>query len=401
MRWSENVTKPPAPPHVEPLDIDLKALEKDLNDLRDRLREESGEDDLKHLKKMILWGRASSFIGWATSGIAPNPISAYLISQGTFTRWAMVAHHVLHRGYDKVEGTPKRYTSKGFAKGWRRVIDWLDWIEPEAWVHEHNFQHHYKLGESRDPDQPELNLEFLRDLNIPRPLKYAIVGFFMCTWKYMYYAPNTTGELHYHQQGHKKADGERLDLFDIKLWLPFTTPGWKLWARSWVPYFVVRFGVMPLPFLLFGPWAYFSSLTNIALAEVMTNIHAFIIIVPNHAGEDLYRFEEPIKNRSEFYLRQIVGTGNYKTGGDFNDFVHGFLNYQIEHHLWPDLTMRAYQKAQPEVAEICEKHNVPYVQEGAFTRLRKLVEVMVGKTTMKVWPGLASEQDGMVPAAAE
>lgn len=395
------MTRPPEPPALEPLDIDLEALEKDLNALRDRLRAESGDADVAHLRKMVRWGRASTFVGWATSWIIPNPVSAYLISQGTFARWAMVAHHVLHRGYDKVEGAPENYTSKKFARGWRRVIDWLDWIEPDAWIHEHNFQHHYKLGESHDPDQPELNLEFLRDLNIPTPVKKAIVGFFMFTWKYVYYAPNTTGELHFHQQGKKKAPGERLDLFDVKLWLPFTSPGNKLWGRSWLPYFLVRFVLMPAPFALLGPWAWGSAVINMALAEAMTNLHAFIIIVPNHAGEDIYRFDEPIKNRAEFYLHQIVGTANYRTGGDVNDFLHGFLNYQIEHHLWPDLTMLAYQKAQPEVQKICEKHNVPYVQEGVFTRVRKLVDVMVGKATMKVWPGLLSDRRGSVPAAAE
>ncbi len=153
-------------------------------------------------------------------------------------------------GFDevKIEGAPEKLTSKGFAKGWRRALDWVDWIEPDAWVHEHNFQHHYKLGEDHDPDQPELNLEFLRDSRIPMPIRYAIVGFFMMTWKYLYYAPNTTGELHYHQEKKRKKPGERLELFDIKLWLPFTTPGWKLWARSWVPYFVFRFVVLPAPF---------------------------------------------------------------------------------------------------------------------------------------------------------
>ncbi len=364
------------------LDIDLDALTRDLNALRDELRAEMGEEDLKHLKKMVRWGRTAGFVGWLTSGIAPNPISPFLMSTSNFTRWAMVAHHVLHRGYDKVEGTPEHYTSKKFAQGKRRLLDWLDWIEPEAWVHEHNFQHHYKLGEAHDPDQPELNLGFLRDSKIPMPLRYALVGFFTVTWKYLYYAPNTNGELHFHKIK-KKEKGERLDLFNWRIWAPFSDPGKRLWSKSWLPYFAWRFGVMPLPFLLFGPVAWASSLSNMVLAEMMANFHSFFIIVPNHAGEDLYRFEEPIENRSEFYLRQIIGSTNYKTGSDFNDFMHGFLNYQIEHHLWPDLSMKAYQKAQPRVKEICEKHGVPYVQESALIRFKKLVDVMVGKTSMK------------------
>ena len=366
------------------LDVDLSALLKDLNALRDELREGMGEADLSHLKKMMRWSRVAGVLGWATSFIAPNPLSAGLMSTANFSRWSMIAHHVLHRGYDKIAGSPERYTSKGFAQGWRgRLRDWMDWIEPEAWIHEHNFQHHYKLGEAHDPDQPELNLEFLRHSKLPMALRYAVVGFFALNWKFLYYAPNTHGELHYHQLKQRKAAGERLDLFDWRLWAPFASPGWKLWSKSWLPYFCWRFIALPLPFALLGPWAWGSAVINAVAAEMMTNFHSFFIIVPNHAGEDLYRFEEPIQDRAEFYLRQIIGSSNYRTGGDLNDFLHGFLNYQIEHHLWPDLSMLAYQKAQPRVEAICAKHGVPYTQESSWVRFKKLLDVMVGKTSMK------------------
>lgn len=44
---------------------------------------------------------------------------------------------------------------------------------PEAWNVEHNNLHHYRLGESGDPDLVERNLELMRDIQLPRPLKYA------------------------------------------------------------------------------------------------------------------------------------------------------------------------------------------------------------------------------------
>jgi len=36
-----------------------------------------------------------------------------------------------------------------FAVGWRRVLDWMDWMLPEAWDAEHNKVHHYYLSEER------------------------------------------------------------------------------------------------------------------------------------------------------------------------------------------------------------------------------------------------------------
>jgi hypothetical protein len=72
---------------------------------------------------------------------------------------------------------------------------------------------------------------------------------------------------------------------------------------------------------------------NVVLAEILTNIHAYITIVTNHAGDDLYTFDDAVKPRSpSFYVRQIVGSANYVTNSDdITDFCHGFLNYQIEH----------------------------------------------------------------------
>ena len=64
------------------------------------------------------------------------------------------------------------------------------------------------------------------------------------------------------------------------------------------------------------------------------------------------------------------------------DFLQGWLNYQIEHHLFPQLSMLSYQRMQPEVKEICRKHGVPYVQQHVLTRLVKTVRIMIGADTM-------------------
>ena len=67
-------------------------------------------------------------------------------------------------------------------------------------------------------------------------------------------------------------------------------------------------------------------------------------------------------SRLPFCNVQVISSANFRTGGDNNDFMHGWLNYQVEHHMWPQLSALSYQKAQPEVAAICAKYGVPYVQ---------------------------------------
>ncbi|MDT8426073.1 MAG: hypothetical protein RQ733_08880 [Methyloprofundus sp.] len=58
-----------------------------------------------------------------------------------------------------MDNIPENYTSKKFAVGWRRFIDWPDWIKPAGWHQEHDILHHYNLGERLDPDHLQHNLE--------------------------------------------------------------------------------------------------------------------------------------------------------------------------------------------------------------------------------------------------
>ena len=45
--------------------------------------------------------------------------------------------------------------------------------------------------------------------------------------------------------------------------------------------------------------------------------NSFIVIVTNHCGNDVYRFDKPVKPYSgEFYLRQIIGSVNFDAGTD-------------------------------------------------------------------------------------
>ena len=125
-----------------------------------------------------------------------------------------------------------------------------------------------------------------------------------------------------------------------------------------------------------------SVLINSIFAEILTNMHSFLVMMPNHAGDDVMMFDEKATSKGEFYLRQILGSVNYPTGSNLNDFFYGWLNYQIEHHLWPDMPLSQYQKVQPLVKALCEKHQIPYIQQSVFKRLLKTVDVMVGKTSM-------------------
>src|SRR3712207_4183224 len=102
------------------LDIDEEAFARDLQALRTEMESSLGPEDLAHFRKIERWGRVCSALGYATAWLAPNPLSALLIAQGSTARWTMMAHHVTHRGYDRVPGMPEHRTGRAFASGWRR-----------------------------------------------------------------------------------------------------------------------------------------------------------------------------------------------------------------------------------------------------------------------------------------
>lgn len=361
---------------------DVENFTQELMALRRAANERMNLDDFKHLKKIERWGKLCTAAGYSTAWIMPNPVSAFLMSQGNVTRWTTIAHHVVHKGYDKIEGVPERYTSTGFAKGLRRFLDWNDWILPQAWANEHNKLHHYNLGEAADPDQVELNLEWLRDSNLPMPVRYAIVGLFAMSWKPVYYAPNTLKHLRSTKNNVLGEERQSAALSQLELWNPLNPFARDLWLKCLLPYIMVKFVLIPLLFIPLGPTAVISVWINTLLAEIIANLHSFLVIVPNHVGDDILLFEESANTKSEFFLRQITGSANFKTGGDINDFLHGWLNYQIEHHLWPDLPASQYQILQPQVKALCEKYGIPYVQESVWKRLKKTVDVMVGNRSM-------------------
>jgi fatty acid desaturase len=388
--WREEPPRPHAP--LGP--IDLRAFSAELDALHARLKAGIGEADLRHLQKMERWGRACTILGYATAWIFPNPVSAFLISTGNVSRWAIPAHHVLHRGYDAVPGVPPRYRSTHFARGWRRFVDWPDWIDPAAWVHEHNHLHHYHTGQREDPDQVERNAWITRLARIPRLLRWFMLSLFIASWKWLYYAPNTLWTLRQARRARgadsakrgsapTAAEAWRIVAPGERLLLPVTRGGVAFYLRCILPYGLWRFGLIPALFLPLGTGAWSAVLLTSLMAEVIANVHSFLIIAPNHAGDDLHRFDGGVRGRAEFHLQQVLGSVNYHGGRDLPDFLQGYLNYQIEHHLWPDLPALKYREAAPEVKRICARHGVPYVEQSVWRRIRQLMRILIGDASMR------------------
>lgn len=366
--------------------VDLQAFARDLDALKAEESARLGLDDFHHLRRRSRLGRALSALGYATAPLGPNPLSMAALALGSTLRFTIVAHHVMHRSMDGIEGVPERYTSKRFAKGARRYLDWNDWILPEAWDVEHNMLHHYATGELADPDLVEENVAGLEGQ--PFAMRAAVAGLYALTWKITYYAPSTFQILSRTRrrkreglpQNHR-ADARRqeayLRAFDVR-----TAEGREFLRSCVLPYVGLRLVLPTSAAALLGPLAAASTLANLLGAEFLCNLHTFLVIASNHAGEDVYRFDDRAKSKGELYLRQVLGSVNFPHG-PLRDLLSGYLGYQIEHHLFPELPPSSLERLAPKVRALCERYGVPYVQEPVLVRARKLLRIITGTAKMR------------------
>ena len=204
--------------------LDMESFRRDIRAIGARYHTEQGPADIAHLRKLCLWSNICAAVGLITmagaafpsryfalthsySSLTSMPMIASLISSGafgrklscsstqlrivlgtvsvmalslwTFSRWAAIAHHCCHGGYNNCYATANheavssakyandrfdspirrhsrgKYTGPGalrafhggtFAVGSlkRRITQWFDWMLPEAWNLEHNKLHHYR-----------------------------------------------------------------------------------------------------------------------------------------------------------------------------------------------------------------------------------------------------------------
>lgn len=350
---------------------DYAALEHALTALGASLRRAVGPRDRRHLRRIELAGRCCGLLGLATAWLAPNPLSIILLAQGMMARF-LIGHHVGHGGYDAVPGIPPRLTRQRFARGWRRLIDWPDWWGHEDWLYTHNQLHHPNTQAPLDGDIMEPGAFAGR----PRWFRLLCLIAATLTWKFTYYAPRLRRELARRQAGIRREARYEMRPRDL---LDLTDPVVRaLWLRDYAPYLGLRFALPSLLAAPLGAWAAGSMLANLVLAELLHNAQTFVCIRPSHCAGDIPLFTAPFRDRREFYLQSILGTVNYRAGGDVADFLQGWTNYQIEHHLWPSLTLLQYRRARAPLVAICRRAGLPYREGHVLDRYRRTARLFMG-----------------------
>jgi fatty acid desaturase len=364
----------------------------------------------RHLHNLVAFNNLIFYTGFFFSFLEASYVFPWvMMGLSISSHWTTVSHHVIHGGYNDTgssDGTTtenNKYNRFKYGVKLRRFFDWMDYILPEAWSCEHNIYHHYMLNEYNDPDNVQHNLIILRTMNAPRVVKYGIIIFFALTWRLFYYSSNSykyykASKLNYTM---KDEDYKQMTLFGM------VTNEWPSWISK-VEYFtlvlcpiILYRGLCFAMIYLFHTYfpAIFTAVhlhnvvLNYVLADLFCNVHTFIIIVPNHSGGDMYLYRTPVKGKSdEWLLRQCISSTNYTLGNDVVDYLQGWLNYQIEHHLFPDLSAYEYQVIHKDVRDVCMKYGIPYVAENVFVRLWKTVKIMTGQESIPYYEGSDMEK---------
>ncbi len=123
--------------------------------------------------------------------------------------------------------------------------------------------------------------------------------------------------------------------------------------------------VLPMVIL---PFAWWQILIGFLTMHFICGIILALIFQPAHVLEDT-SFFTPDDNGSvenNWAVHQLLTTANFGNKNRAFSWFVGGLNYQIEHHLFPNICHVHYRNLSPIVKATAEEYNIPYHQHKTF-----------------------------------
>lgn len=319
----------------------VEAFGAELDTLRKRVRADLGERDIAYIKRVFRWQRGLEAGGrLALQFSLLNPLTwaggVAALTAAKMLNSLEIGHNVMHGQYDW--SNDPALTGANF--------EW-DFLCPgDNWRHLHNIYHHRYtniVGKDRDigfgllrvaeaqPWQP------LRLVAQPVALLFTALAM---EWGIALYEI----ELGKVAKGKWKWQERKAGVKALAS---------KILRQRGKDY--VLFPLLAGPFFL-------PVLAGNFTANLLHNMWWFSLIFCGHFPEDIELFsreECTEETRAEWYVRQILSTGNIE-GGRLFRILSGHVGHQIEHHLFPTLPAHRCAEIAPEVRALCEKYGLPY-----------------------------------------
>ncbi|MFG1781885.1 fatty acid desaturase family protein [Rhodococcus oryzae] len=327
-------------------EADIEALGRELDEIRRDIEDSRGERDARYIRNVIRLQRVLEVGGRLTLfGSKYRPAwfaGTTMLALAKCIENMELGHNVVHGQWDwmndpEIHSTTWEWDMTGPTSQWKRA---------------HNYSHHtYTNIVGMDDDVGFGILRMTRDepwrpINLMQPAANVLLA--------------TTFEwgIAMHDLGNAKAEdlkrgGANVDQLNRE----FYAKAAKQVAKDFV--------LFPA---LTGP-AWKHTLTANATANLARNLWAYAVIFCGHFPDGAEKFTvEQYRNETkpEWYLRQMLGSANFKAGRVMA-FMSGNLSFQIEHHLFPDLPSNRLREVSVRVQALCDKYDLPYTT-GSLAR---------------------------------
>ncbi|MBP3088743.1 acyl-CoA desaturase [Corynebacterium sp. sy017] len=117
-------------------------------------------------------------------------------------------------------------------------------------------------------------------------------------------------------------------------------------------------------------------------ANILRSLWAYAVIFCGHFPDEVETFtKEQFKDEdhNQWYLRQMLGSANFR-GGKVLTILSGNLNYQIEHHLFPDMPSNRLADVAKKVQQLCAEYDLPYNIDSFPVQLLKVQKTLLKLT---------------------
>ncbi|GAB2755906.1 fatty acid desaturase [Nocardioides salsibiostraticola] len=318
---------------------DVEQLGRELDAIRAEIEESRGASDAAYIRRIIriqrglaLGGRVALFASHKKPAFAAG---ATMLAMAKILENMEIGHNVMHGQWDWMND-PEIHSSN-----W----EW-DTAQPaEQWKHSHNYIHHQftnVLGYDNDIGYGILRMareQKWHPVYLGQPVYNALLaGLFQ--WGVSLHDLDLDAirkgekdpKVMKRQLGQILKKGRNQILKDYIVYPALSGPNWK------------------------------STLKANASANLTRNLWSYMVIFMGHFPDGALHFtkeEVETETRAEWYLRQMLGSANFD-GGKLMTIMAGSLNYQIEHHAFPDLPSNRYPEIAVKMQALCHKYDIPY-----------------------------------------
>lgn len=131
---------------------------------------------------------------------------------------------------------------------------------------------------------------------------------------------------------------------------------------------VVYYGIVLVLPLIFVPIPWYLTLLGFFSMHYLSGFILGIIFQPAHVvpSADYPMPDESGNIKADWAVSQLINTANFAPKSSWFSWYVGGLNFQIEHHLFPNICHVHYKKISKIVKETAEEFNLPYNSEKTF-----------------------------------